>query len=101
VARQRLATGQQELDLGLEDEPAQIRIRAGNHVLTTADPLTADLRDAVKEIRSPEGAHLIEPTQVTPSLCIAAGGSESERGSRNSPTAGLPLEKRYGTQQHA
>ncbi|MBX6168863.1 MAG: IS1634 family transposase, partial [Thermobispora bispora] len=34
-----------------------VRIQAGNHVLTAADPLPADLRDALKQIRSPEGAH--------------------------------------------
>ncbi|GGO17110.1 hypothetical protein GCM10010116_34580 [Microbispora rosea subsp. aerata] len=33
-----------------------VRIQAGNHVLTD-DPLPADLRDALKQIRSPGGAH--------------------------------------------
>lgn len=34
-----------------------IRIRAGSHILTAADPLPADLRDALKQIHGPEGAH--------------------------------------------
>ncbi|WP_419197579.1 IS1634 family transposase [Microbispora hainanensis] len=34
-----------------------VHIQAGNHVLTAADPLPTDLRDALKQIRSPEGAH--------------------------------------------
>ncbi|MEV4102123.1 IS1634 family transposase [Nonomuraea sp. NPDC049649] len=34
-----------------------IRIRAGNHILTAADPLPAELRDALKQIHTSEGAH--------------------------------------------
>jgi hypothetical protein len=34
-----------------------IRIQAGDHVLTAADPLPPGLRDALKQIHAPEGAH--------------------------------------------
>ncbi|MFG1949492.1 IS1634 family transposase [Nonomuraea sp. NPDC048826] len=34
-----------------------IRIQAGDHVLTAADPLPPGLRNALKQIHAPEGAH--------------------------------------------
>jgi hypothetical protein len=34
-----------------------VQIRAGQHVLTAADPLHDDLRDALTKITSPRGAH--------------------------------------------
>jgi hypothetical protein len=41
-----------------------IRIRAGDHVLTAADPLPPGLRDVLKQIHAPDGAHQNEPTRV-------------------------------------
>jgi hypothetical protein len=54
AAAERLAAGQTELD------PARryrtVRIKAGAQILTAADPLPDDLRDALIKIRA-DGAH--------------------------------------------
>jgi hypothetical protein len=34
-----------------------VHINAGSHILTAADPLLEDLRDALAQIFSPSGAH--------------------------------------------